>query len=77
MGQLRASSHLELEVSLPYSSSPSSSLLGQAYGTSSPGRSPKVVLVCSMHVSPLNSRGWGDTWSMSPTWPVSWHLVRF
>ena len=53
-----------LEVRSPYLSSSSTNWLGQASGTSSPGCSPKVVLICSLNVSPLNSRGWGATWSM-------------
>ena len=51
----------KLEVSSPYSSSLSSSLLRQACGASSPGRPPNVVLVCSLNVSSLNSCGWGKT----------------
>ena len=50
----------ELEANsgeLAYSSSTSCSSLWWARGASSPRCSPKVVLVCFLNVSPLNSRG--------------------
>ena len=44
------------------------------------GDPPTVALVCCPSISPLSSRGWDRHVyyrTQGPTWPMSWHFVRF